>query len=373
MVEYVIGTQKDKDEIVDFINYVFSQAHRPHDFKTLVPKSYADDAIDLGAVHYVAKEDGKIKALVAMRIIDVNVCGKILKYGLIGNVSVHPYSRGSGYMKKLMQMAIDDAKVRGVQLMLLGGQRQRYGYFGFENAGSDISFVVSKANIRHCFSSLDSSSISFKPMTDADVDEAKSLYEKSPVHTIRCREEFLNIMHTWNLECNVILKNGEFAGYIYGEFAEIKLVDESDFPLVLKAVFEKEKLDKVTIKTSLYEKQRSDFLDSICEESSIVQVEMLNVLDWERVLDAFLNLKVKIVDLACGEVFTDIGGDIYHICVMGETADVKKCDGILGCSKKMTHNEAQRLFFDLKSYVYGDSMFKNWLPLPLVIDSPDGY
>ena len=373
MADYVIGTQNDKDEIVDFINYVFSQAKRPHDFKTLVPKSYADDAIDLGAVHYMAKENGKIKAVVAMRIIDVNVSGKILKYGLIGNVSVHPYSRGSGYMKKLMQMAIDDAKERGIHIMLLGGQRQRYGYFGFENVGQAMSFMISEDNIRHCFSDLDTSCITFKPMTDAEVSEAKALYEKSEVHTIRSREEFLNIMHTWNRECNVILKNGEFAGYIYGEFAEIKLVDESDFPLVLKAVFEKEKLDKVTIKTSLYEKQRSDFLDSICEESSIVQVEMINVLDWEKVLDAFLNLRAKTVDLVPGEVFADIDGSVYCIRVMGKTAEVKKCEDVSGHTEKMTHGKAERIFFSLKSFVYADTLFKNWLPLPLVIDSPDGY
>ena len=94
MTEYVIGTYNDRDEIIDFINYVFSQAKFPHDFKKYMPKSYADDVQDLGAIHYLAKKDGKIKAVVANRIIDVSVNGKILKIGLIGNVSVHPYSRG---------------------------------------------------------------------------------------------------------------------------------------------------------------------------------------------------------------------------------------------------------------------------------------
>lgn len=373
MIDYIFGTQNDKDEIVDFINYVFSQAHRPHDFKTLVPKSYADDAIDMGAVHYVAKEDGKIKALVATRIIDVNVCGKMLKYGLIGNVSVHPYSRGAGYMKKLMQMAIDDAKERGVHILLLGGQRQRYGYFGFENVGANPVFTVSKENIRHCFSDLDTSSISFRTMTNADVDDAKALYEKSIFHSIRKREEFLNIMHTWNRECDVILKNGNFAGYIYGNFEEIKLCDESDFPLVLKAFFEKNQPDKLEIKTAVYDKERICFLDSVCEDSCISQVKMINVLDWEAVLNAFFELKLKSMELCDGKAMVVIDDEAYTICVNDGKALVKKESRVPDGAIEMSHSRAQRLFFNMNSFIFTQRGFNNWLPLPLVIDAPDGY
>ena len=35
--QYVLGTPADRDDIVDFANYVFSQAHVPHDFKKLLP------------------------------------------------------------------------------------------------------------------------------------------------------------------------------------------------------------------------------------------------------------------------------------------------------------------------------------------------
>ena len=33
MVEFRKARREDADDILDFINYVFSQAHRPHDFK----------------------------------------------------------------------------------------------------------------------------------------------------------------------------------------------------------------------------------------------------------------------------------------------------------------------------------------------------
>ncbi|MBQ4631128.1 MAG: GNAT family N-acetyltransferase [Clostridia bacterium] len=373
MVEYVIGTIDEKDEIVDFINYVFSQAHRPHDFITLMPKSYGDRAKNLGAVHYMAKKDGKIKALVAMRIIDVCVGEKNLKYGLIGNVSVHPYSRGEGYMKQLMQMSVDDAKKRGVDIMLLAGQRQRYGYFGFENAGACNCYTVSKANIRHCYSNLDTSNIKFRDFTDDDVSFAKKIYEKNEFHSIRPTDEFVDIMHTWNKNCRTIFQNGEPIGYVYGSMDELALKDESDFPLILKAIFENDALKEVKIKTHFHQRERSRELARICESSSIEQVKMINVLNWEKAIDAFMNFKSKYVALQDGRLQISIEGDSFELIVSNGKICVSKVDSSPKGAVKLSHMEAQRLIFSMCSVSDGDERFKNWLPLPLMIDAPDGY
>ena len=63
--EYMIAAPSDRADVIDFANYVFSQAHRPHDFKTLLPKVYADHLPELGAEHFVAKQNGRIRALIA--------------------------------------------------------------------------------------------------------------------------------------------------------------------------------------------------------------------------------------------------------------------------------------------------------------------
>ena len=46
-VEYRLSLPSEWDDVVDFANFVFSQAHRPHDFKTLLPKVYADGAPEI--------------------------------------------------------------------------------------------------------------------------------------------------------------------------------------------------------------------------------------------------------------------------------------------------------------------------------------
>ena len=240
MVEYIKANIKDKADIIDFINYVFSQNGTPHDFKKLAPKSYADHINDLGAEHYMVKDDGRIKAIVANRIVKMNIYGHTLTVGLIGNVAVHPYSRGNGYMSDLLNMAIEDAKTKDIDILALGGQRQRYGYFGFEPGGYRFCFRLTDSNIRHALTEIDVSDIRFSELkaenTDL-IDFAYSLYVQRSVHTIRTRESFLDIVHSWNSRCRIIYKNSQCIGYILDNATEIVLLNESDFPEVLKALF----------------------------------------------------------------------------------------------------------------------------------------
>lgn len=376
MTEYVIGTYNDRDEIIDFINYVFSQAKFPHDFKKYMPKSYADDVKDLGAIHYLAKKDGKIKAVVANRIIDVSANGKILKIGLIGNVSVHPYSRGEGFMKELVHRAIDEAKQAGVDLLVLGGQRQRYGYFGFENAGTDLLFTVTKDNIRHCFPDVDSSRICFRPFdsaTDEELDLALTLYRRRMYHTLRKREELRHTMNTWNVGCDLICKDGEMIGYLYGPFTELVLKDESDLPAVLKAVFERDKLATLDIPVSPALPERAAFLASICELSFVKTVEMISVLRWDRVLEAYLGLKAQLATLQDGTAELAIDGGVYRICVENGVPTVEAADAPSENAIHLSHNQALQLFFGINSLVLPDARLKNWAPLPFGIDGPDTY
>lgn len=63
---YRIAGLQDRDSYIDFINYVFSFSHCPHDFKALYPREYRD-GFEGKAVHFLALDDaGKIRAVVAI-------------------------------------------------------------------------------------------------------------------------------------------------------------------------------------------------------------------------------------------------------------------------------------------------------------------
>lgn len=376
MTEYIMTENEYKEDIIDFINYVFSQNHHPHDFKTLMPKSYCDEANGLGAVHYVIREDGKIKALLANRIIDLSVCEKSLRYGCIGNVSVHPYSRGKGYMKELMNKAIEDARKRDIDVLVLSGQRQRYGYFGFEPAGTVFEFVVSRSNIRHAMKQIDTSGITFLPFekaTKADIHKAKELYERSLVHTVRDENEFPLILKTWSAPAYTIHINDATVGYCYGPFGEIVLEEEADFPRVLKALFEKEGVEETTLSLHPHFKERIAYLSQLCEHSTVRSYEQIKVLNWTRAIDTLLTLKSACLRLADGVQAVCIGNEVIKISV---TDGIPKAEQTDSCSDGVIRwNEVEALsaLFGLDSLLNGSVLPYNWAPLPLPMDAPDSY
>lgn len=133
-IRFERATAADYDEIVEFANFVFSYAHEPHEFKTLISKAYGEDRTHW-PIHFVARENGRIRGLVGLMPFPQRVLGETLQMGFIGTVSVHPYSRSKGYMKKLMAMTNDYARDNGFDLLALGRQRQRYEYYGYEPGG----------------------------------------------------------------------------------------------------------------------------------------------------------------------------------------------------------------------------------------------
>ena len=98
---------EDAAELLDMLNLTFIMAHCPHDFKKVRPQAYLHPETS-PAVHYIAREDGRIRAAVAVYPETVAIGEDALKIGMVGSVSVHPYSEGRGYMKALMKMMLED-------------------------------------------------------------------------------------------------------------------------------------------------------------------------------------------------------------------------------------------------------------------------
>ena len=119
--EYRMTVPEDKADVIDFANLVFSQAHQPHDFSTLLPKVYGPDAERL-AEHFIATQNGKIRGCVGLYKEDYKLGDSMLKLGFVGTVSVHKYSRGEGHMQKLMTMMnlIYSLKMMRVFLFAIG-------------------------------------------------------------------------------------------------------------------------------------------------------------------------------------------------------------------------------------------------------------
>jgi len=388
METYVKGTAEDAQDIIDFADMVFSKNFGPHDFAGLIPKLYSVGA-DTQKYHYLVKENGKIKAMICVLPVTCNVAGIELKVGCVGTVSVHPCSRGKGYMKKLMNMAVEDMKSQGYSMSVLGGQRQRYEFFGYEPAGIKFEFTLTSDNIRHKYKELDTSAIRFEPLLSDSpwLDDAYQLYQQGTVNSARSKEQFAIIVRTWNTQPFVILEDGKFIGYVGlskdgGSINEIEMIDPALLPVVSKALAAEKGSGELRFTIPPYDLEKIALLGDVCDWYSTSYEYNYNIMDYSSVIEAFLRCKAKNMMLQDGRFVLGIeDSEIVEIDVQNNQVVVNKYDPNatdMQAQVILTKREATALLFSpLSEYTNWKQATRQlnipsgWLPLPLYIPPLD--
>lgn len=191
MTEYRLAKPEEWEDCIELANYVFSTAHRPHDFEQLIPRVYQAGP-EMARIHRVAvAENGRLRAEIAVLPQQMAAGGKLLRAGYVGSVSVHPKARGEGHMKRLLGDWITDLEGT-CDLLALDGQRQRYAYFGFTPGSEKYTFYLDVANVRHTWKNGELSAYTFAPLfpENGEADEeaaafAKKLNEEKPLYVVR--------------------------------------------------------------------------------------------------------------------------------------------------------------------------------------------
>lgn len=274
---------EEKEEIIDFIDYVFSKAHRPHDFQTLLPKLYGENG-DAAPHHIVVREDGKIAATLLCYPVKLFAGGREYMTLGIGSVSTHPRMRGRGYLAEMMALVDARAAELGAAAAVLGGQRQRYQYYGFDYAGYQLRGHLHTVNVRHALRDVSVQGWQTVPMKQAHVSDALALMQREPCYCGRSEAAFVDILRSWYNEPFVVLKDGVFAGYgtlrknsDSCHVAELLLQDENNFPAVMKML--SGMYGDLSICASPWQKQRAKWLSAVCEEYSVTPAGQMKIYD----------------------------------------------------------------------------------------------
>lgn len=375
MTDYQVARPGDEAEILDFANMVFSQAHRPHDFRALLPKMYARR--QFAEYHVVARQNGKIVALVGVWPFRLRVLpGRSLNVGYVGTVSVHPYHRGEGHMRELMPLAVQRAREAGMDLMSLGGQRQRYRYFGFEQGGLSVGFDVIAANLRHDFAAADANAFTFAPLAEEDgsMAEARALHARELMTGERPGAAFAEALTSWLGEGVAVRRDGAFVGYLYavdGDISEWVLTEPALIGPVLKAWMQKKNMNRLSIAAPAHEPDRIRALDAFAERCTIASAGMYRVLDWQRVLSLLMAFRQEKTGLAAGEADLAIRGEgVFHLSAgeggvrVGRTGDANQ--------NALTAVEAVGLVFSLPNRMgRREDAWHGWFPLPVSVPQAD--
>ena len=298
VAEIYWASHEEKHEIIDFIDFVFSKAHRPHDFASLLPKLYGENG-DGAQHHIVVREDGKIAATLLCYPVKLIAGGREYMTLGIGSVSTHPRMRGKGYLGEMMALADARARELGAVCAVLGGQRQRYQYYGFDHAGYQLRANLETVNVRHALRDICTDSFEIVPMNQAHAADAIALMERQSCFCARSEEAFVSILRTWYNEPFAVMNNGVFAGC--GtlrknpdgcHIAELLLEDEADFPAVMKLL--SGIYGDLSICAAPWERARARWLSAVCEEYSVQPAGQFKVYDAAKLneicssLDGFL-------------------------------------------------------------------------------------
>lgn len=403
---YRMAGPDDRENYIDFINYVFSHDHCPHDFKTLIPKEYRD-GISGNAVHFLAlNEKEQIRAVVAVLPFRMQTGEYCLSCGYIGSVSVHPYARGEGHMKKLMAMANAWMQEQQMDLAVLAGRRQRYQYYGYTKGGVLLHYHVNADNIRHALKDVNTDAFRLQAVTspeDSNLVLMHELQSQTPVHVLRDVSQLYYVLTGEYHELYAVFKNDTFAGYLTarrdGSVSEIILSDTTDYTAVIKLWADTCKCHDLNIRVLPWERTTACILDTFAEDISIESCDNIRIFDWERTIPALLTMK----QMASG-FLTD---DNCHICVDGRNMTISVNNGIITCSTEnntdkpemdtniSTDSETQRRTAITESaYISCDSLHlqecifstgtllhpqpvndepKDWFPIAFAVPAPDHF
>lgn len=378
MAEYRHALPQEEARILDFINMVFSMDSQPHDFATLLPKVYAHAGFS--RYHYVALQDGQILGVVAMLPMLLHIeQGSDMHIGYIGSVSVHPYARGAGHMKALMALTIDDAKTQGLDLLLLGGRRQRYGYFGFEKGGTSLQFTLNSDNVRHALRGVSADMLRIREITcpnDAALQAVLQLCSHQPFSCDRAPEHLLDIFQSWHNRLYVIERadTNAFAGYLNASgdrICELALTDEHLLPETLATWMQGR--SRADIIVPIYHRVRASYLKSIAENYTLSDAHMLRVLNWQNVLNKLLRFKAGYQPLCDGSFIFEVeGAGRYQIDICNH--EVRVSPSADSPQIVFTPQRAVEFFFSPYTALFEASpMLKSLLPLPMFIAPADRF
>ncbi|MGI5894605.1 MAG: GNAT family N-acetyltransferase [Candidatus Merdivicinus sp.] len=368
--EYRKATAAEYEDLIDFANMVFKT-----DFAALLPKLYFGHP-EMAVHHYLALEDGKIRAAVGSFPLEFEMGGVKVRARGIGTVSVHPYSRGMGYMKELMNRAVADAKAEGTDLMCLGGQRQRYEYFGFSKACQQRSFTVTPTNRRHC-RGISSDSVVLVPLAEHPEYEKLcwELHRNQPVHAVRPLENFTEICCSWSCQPWVILQDGNFAGYAVMKkdgtsIPELLLKEKAEVLPVVFALVQKAGCD-VKFSPAFWQKTVISALSEVAESSAVQGGEMFQILNFPKMIEILLNQKAAQTGLPDGTRILGIeGGNRYQIAVSGQKAVVTETQEAADWTLDAVSMQS-RLINAGNLWQYDTFVENCWFPLPLELPAQD--
>lgn len=368
----------DYDEAMDFLDLVFAE-HRAHDFRRLHPLIYHPTDAHMRC-NYVVRRSGRIAAIVGLFPITLHMGDTPLRTAGIGSVSVHPDHRGQGLMRLLMDRVMRGVERGGYPLAYLGGDRQRYAYWGFETAGVELDCTVHAGNVKHAVGES-ARSITLEAMEDdgAALAAVKRLHDAQPIRCERPLASFGRSLRVWDRRGLAGHDaQGNIVAYACGRAGHDQVVDlcaatDRDAAAYIGA---RVLAEQRTLHLSLpmlpmpWVRRVMDLAD----QCSIHTSGNWRIFDWPRVIGALVRLRHRVSALPAGAVVIGAGDAVFEIRIDGSVT-CEPCDGAPDVAadeptmlRLLCGPLPPSLVTDLPARA---RVLDSWCPLPLCLPTQD--
>ena len=185
-----LGTPADFPTVMDRVVTSFRAGNPGHlRFEGLYPDSTVPENMHEWRLAFI---DDELAGGIQLVPRDLRLAGTVdLPSMGLGNVFCYPANRGQGVMSALLERCIADMRELGIAICLLGGDRTRYGHFGWEHCGAQLRLSLSRGVKRHAdFSAVSVLDLHTWRGDEADTDRMCAAYHALPYHCARSREQF---------------------------------------------------------------------------------------------------------------------------------------------------------------------------------------
>lgn len=324
-------TVADFDELIAFMNRAFS--FTPDiGFTRRLPVLYQPTERHLACQHIIRRDGntGPIVAGIGLYPLTWRVGDFSLRIAGIGGVSCDPEYRGRGFMSHILTHLRQLIAGEKYHLSYLGGQRQRYGHYGWEVAGCLHNFQLNTTNLKHtpgipapgspgaenhgCKLEL------FTGQPDALV-AMRRLHDAQPAFIERSAESFPLAIQSW-FASTYLLRGEQNNVTAYAVVSrdgstvtEIVAADTSHAMRLLRLLLTDRPaatpaITAINVQLGGEQHELARTLGTVAETYNVQPGGNWQIFDWPAVLGALLSLRHRVASLAPGRVtlrISDIG------------------------------------------------------------------
>ena len=346
--------KENYDELISLLNLVFSKQNGCEmDFEKELPNMCVRDDAHMRK-HVGLFIDNKLVSVVGVYPLPTKVLDSEINFCTVGNVATHPDYEGQGYMNILLERAMEIVKEEKYDACRLGGDRARYLRFGFELCGSNYSYYVTQKNVKKSPLSVYGQGVSAQKILPTDekaLTFVRSVYHNNKVSVIRGdNAEMYRVMTAWKNTPYLVSKNDAPIGY-FTLSPDKKTVSEA------YATDNKSYLDTVVAISNYLNDDFSvtlfphdiDLVREMNKSAEYMEIQIpsnFNIVNFQKVVDAYIKLKASYTTLAEGCVTISIKeyGKI-KIFVNENSCGCVDFEG--ECDFEMSKSEATRFIFGM--------------------------